>query len=156
MVCFQTKNPILGKFWRVLQWKMMIYFMDTWSILRSFVIFYGHLVQFVVIWYIFPVLIFCTKKILATLLHIQEITVPLGDKVQPWGPTLLLASHFALKGDIKNWPQVLACSNFYPKILLHCVLVFDYIPKMVHMYVGIALEKTLFSSKYTFKQLNFS
>jgi hypothetical protein len=38
MVCFQTKNPNLGKFWRVLQWKMLVYFMDTWSILRSFVI----------------------------------------------------------------------------------------------------------------------
>jgi hypothetical protein len=44
MVCFQTENPNLGKFWRVLQWKMMVYFMDTWSILRSFAIFYGHLV----------------------------------------------------------------------------------------------------------------
>jgi hypothetical protein len=44
MVCFQTKNPNLGKFWRVLQWKMLVYFMDTWSILRYFVIFYGHLV----------------------------------------------------------------------------------------------------------------
>jgi hypothetical protein len=44
MVCFQTKNPNLGKFWRVLQSKMLVYFMDTWSILRSFVIFYRHLV----------------------------------------------------------------------------------------------------------------
>jgi hypothetical protein len=40
MVCFQTKNPNLGKFWRVLQWKKLVYLMDTWSILRSFVIFY--------------------------------------------------------------------------------------------------------------------
>jgi hypothetical protein len=39
MICFETKNPNLGKFWRVLQWKMLVYFMDTWSILRSFVIF---------------------------------------------------------------------------------------------------------------------
>jgi hypothetical protein len=31
----------------------MVYFMDTWSILRSFVIFYGQLAWFVVIWYIF-------------------------------------------------------------------------------------------------------
>jgi hypothetical protein len=54
MVCCQTQNPNLGKFWRVLQWKMLVYFMDTWSIWWSFVIFYGHLVQFVVIWYIFP------------------------------------------------------------------------------------------------------
>jgi hypothetical protein len=43
MVCCETKNPNLGKFWRVLQWKMMVYFMDTWSLLWSFVIFYGHL-----------------------------------------------------------------------------------------------------------------
>jgi hypothetical protein len=39
MVCFQTKNSNLGKFWRVLLWKMLVYFMDTWSILTSFVIF---------------------------------------------------------------------------------------------------------------------
>jgi hypothetical protein len=38
MVCFQTKNPNFGKFWMVLQWKMLVYFMDTWSIVRSFVI----------------------------------------------------------------------------------------------------------------------
>jgi hypothetical protein len=44
MVCFQTKKTNLGKFWRVLQWKMLIYFKDTWSILWAFVKFYGHLV----------------------------------------------------------------------------------------------------------------
>jgi hypothetical protein len=33
MVCFQNKNPNLGKLWRVLQWKMLFNFMDTWSIL---------------------------------------------------------------------------------------------------------------------------
>jgi hypothetical protein len=27
MVCFQTKNPNLGKFWRVLQWKILVYLM---------------------------------------------------------------------------------------------------------------------------------
>jgi hypothetical protein len=32
MVCFRTKNPNLGKLWRVLQWKMLICLMDTWSI----------------------------------------------------------------------------------------------------------------------------
>jgi hypothetical protein len=36
MVCFQTKNPNLAKLWRVLQWKMMVYFMDTWSIFTVF------------------------------------------------------------------------------------------------------------------------
>jgi hypothetical protein len=34
----------LGKFFMFLQLKMSVYLMDTWSILRSFVIFYGHLV----------------------------------------------------------------------------------------------------------------
>jgi hypothetical protein len=44
MVCFQTKNPILGKFWRALEWKMRVYFMVIWNILLSFGIFYGYLV----------------------------------------------------------------------------------------------------------------
>jgi hypothetical protein len=47
MVCFQTKDPNLGKFCRVLQWKMLVYFMAIWSILRLFVIYilwsFGHL-----------------------------------------------------------------------------------------------------------------
>jgi hypothetical protein len=54
MVCFQTKNPNLGKFWRVLQWKILVYFMIIWSILRPLEIFYGHLVYFVANWYISP------------------------------------------------------------------------------------------------------
>jgi hypothetical protein len=36
---FKPKNPNLGKFWRVLQWKMLVYFN-------------GHLVYFRAIWYI--------------------------------------------------------------------------------------------------------
>jgi hypothetical protein len=53
MVCFQTKNPNLGKFWRALDWKMFIYFMAIWNILSRFEIFYGRLVHFVFIGYIF-------------------------------------------------------------------------------------------------------
>jgi hypothetical protein len=53
MVCFQTKNTNLGKIRRALDWKMLIYFMAIWNILRTFGIFYEPLVQFVVIWYIF-------------------------------------------------------------------------------------------------------
>jgi hypothetical protein len=49
VVYFQTKNPILGKFCRLLQWKTLVYFMDIWSILRTFGIFNGHLVNFVAI-----------------------------------------------------------------------------------------------------------
>jgi hypothetical protein len=54
MVCFKTKNPHWGKLWRVLKWKILVYFMTIWSILRPLEIFYSHLVDFVVIWYIFP------------------------------------------------------------------------------------------------------
>jgi hypothetical protein len=54
MVCFQSKNTNLGKFWRVLQGKILVYFMIIWSILRPLEIFYGHLVYFLVNWYISP------------------------------------------------------------------------------------------------------
>jgi hypothetical protein len=54
MVCFQTKNPNLGKFWRVSRWKILVYFMTIWFILRPFEVFYGPLVYFLVIWYILP------------------------------------------------------------------------------------------------------
>jgi hypothetical protein len=57
MVYFQTKNPNLGKF------------LDArcWYILWTFGIFLGHLVYFMVMWYIFPH--FPTKKNLATLVR---------------------------------------------------------------------------------------
>jgi hypothetical protein len=71
MACFQTKNPILGKFWRDLKWKILVFFMAIWFIVWPFGLlnghlvysmaiwsFYSHLVYFIVIWYIFP----CTKK----------------------------------------------------------------------------------------------
>jgi hypothetical protein len=48
MVYVQTQNPNLGKFWRVLRWKMLVHLM--------------------VILYIFPVLVCRTKKNLAILL----------------------------------------------------------------------------------------
>jgi hypothetical protein len=70
MVCFQIKNPNFGKFLRVLQWKILVYFVTIWSILQPWEIFHGHLVYFVVIWYIFPVLVFCPKINLASLVHI--------------------------------------------------------------------------------------
>jgi hypothetical protein len=31
MVRFHTKNPNLGKFWSVLLWKILVYFMTIWS-----------------------------------------------------------------------------------------------------------------------------
>jgi hypothetical protein len=64
MVYFQTKNLNEGKFWKVLQWKVLVfkghfvYFMaNSTYILRPFGTFCGHLVNF------FPVLVHCTKKI---------------------------------------------------------------------------------------------
>jgi hypothetical protein len=64
MVCFQTKNTNLGKFWRDLDWKRFINFMAIWNILWTLGIFYDYLVHFVFIWYIWS----CTNKNLATLL----------------------------------------------------------------------------------------
>jgi hypothetical protein len=45
---------VFEPFWRVLQWKILPYFLTISSILRTLEIFFGHLVYFVVIWYIFP------------------------------------------------------------------------------------------------------
>jgi hypothetical protein len=52
MVSFQTKNTNLGKFWRALDWKMLIYLMAIWNISLTFGMFYDHLVHFVFFWYI--------------------------------------------------------------------------------------------------------
>jgi hypothetical protein len=46
MVLFLTKHPKLGKFWRVLQWTMLVYVTAIWYILWPFGLFYGHLVHF--------------------------------------------------------------------------------------------------------------
>jgi hypothetical protein len=47
-------NPNLGKFWRVLKWSILVYFITIWSISLLLEIFYGPLVYFVIIWHIFP------------------------------------------------------------------------------------------------------
>jgi hypothetical protein len=39
MAYFQNKNTNLGKFWRALQWKTLVYFVAIWYILWLFVIF---------------------------------------------------------------------------------------------------------------------
>jgi hypothetical protein len=50
---FSNQKSQFGSNWRVLHWRMLVYFMYTWS----FVIFYGHFVYIYiyikVIWYIF-------------------------------------------------------------------------------------------------------
>jgi hypothetical protein len=45
MVYFQTKNPNLGKFWRALEWKMLVYSIVIWYTLQQYGILYGHLVM---------------------------------------------------------------------------------------------------------------
>jgi hypothetical protein len=52
MAYFQTKNPYLGKFWRALQYKRLLYFMAIWSVLRLFGIFYGCSINFFLFWYV--------------------------------------------------------------------------------------------------------
>jgi hypothetical protein len=53
MVCFQSKNPNLRKFFRVSDWKMLIYLVAVWNILWPFGMLCDHSVQIVLIWYIF-------------------------------------------------------------------------------------------------------
>jgi hypothetical protein len=66
-VYLQTKNPDLGKFWRALAWKRLVYSKGVWNKLRPFGIFYGHLV---ILWQFgtfSTVLVYCVEKNLATL-----------------------------------------------------------------------------------------
>jgi hypothetical protein len=68
MVYFQTKNPYLSTFLRALhRLDNVDIFFAIWNILRTIGKFYDHLVHFVLIRYIFPVLVSRTKKNLATL-----------------------------------------------------------------------------------------
>jgi hypothetical protein len=62
MAYFQTKIPFLGTFLRVLQWKVLVYFMAIRFYLNQFGTFCGHWVNFMGIWYIFPVLVCCPKE----------------------------------------------------------------------------------------------
>jgi hypothetical protein len=55
-VFFQTKNPNLGKFWRALEWKMLVYFMAIWYILWPF----GNVV---LMWHFPPFWYFVSRKI---------------------------------------------------------------------------------------------
>jgi hypothetical protein len=66
MVYFQTEFPKLGKFWRVLQWNILVYFSAIWYIVLPLCIFYCHLVcvivilvYFIAIWYILMPFVIC-------------------------------------------------------------------------------------------------
>jgi hypothetical protein len=80
MAYFQPKNPNLGELG-----KMLVYFMAFWSILLPFGKFCGHLVNFNwTFWYIFPVLVCCSKKNLAALKNISNSYPYLGGFVTTW------------------------------------------------------------------------
>jgi hypothetical protein len=66
---FILKIPIWVNFWRILQRNIM----SIWSILKLFGIFYGFLVNFMVIWYIFSFLVCCIKKNMASLVATIKI-----------------------------------------------------------------------------------
>jgi hypothetical protein len=62
--CYIFKAKICtSKFWQVLQCKILVFYMAIWSILRPNV-------HFAASWNIFPVLVCCTEKNLATLFPI--------------------------------------------------------------------------------------
>jgi hypothetical protein len=46
LLYFQAKNHNLGKFWKVLNWKMFVNYMVIWSILQPLGIFYSLLCIF--------------------------------------------------------------------------------------------------------------
>jgi hypothetical protein len=72
MEYFQTKNPNLGKVWRVLLWQMLVFYSFGMFYVQPIGIFYDHLVLFLVISSFFPVLVCFSRKNLATLVLLLE------------------------------------------------------------------------------------
>jgi hypothetical protein len=64
MAYFQTKNSNLGKYWRSLQWKILVYFMAIWYMYFSakwYILWvFGIFFRFGIV---FHILVCCTKKI---------------------------------------------------------------------------------------------
>jgi hypothetical protein len=80
--CMCKEMPFWGIFLRALNGK-------CWYILWPLVTFYGNWVYFVacryleIIWYIFPVLVFCTKKRLSTLCDtLAKLRRPIKSKIE--------------------------------------------------------------------------
>jgi hypothetical protein len=69
MVSFSDQKSHFGYIWRNLGWKMLLCILAISNILLPLSIFSGHLVIFIVIWYNFSALVYCTYKNLATLLE---------------------------------------------------------------------------------------
>jgi hypothetical protein len=85
---FRTKKTYLGKFWKVLQWKILVFFMALLSILRPIVIFYGHLVHFVDIWYVFPRFWYVVPRKIWQPCSVDSLSIPAF--TQDVWPTVLL------------------------------------------------------------------
>jgi hypothetical protein len=92
MVCFKTQNHNLGVFFGGGSCNG-----KSWNILWTFGVFYGHWKYFMAIWFILwsfdiflPVLIFCTKKNLATLISVTP-------EWRKWAGMISNASFFWMK-----------------------------------------------------------
>jgi hypothetical protein len=100
---------------------MWVFFVAIWYILRPVGKFCGRLVYFMVIWYIFPSLVCCTQKNVATLFWIrQSLTLD-----QQWLPDLFLdvaemRNHFyllLLKTDAQRLNSICPSNDFSQHLL---------------------------------------
>jgi hypothetical protein len=66
---FSNQPPSFGTFWKAFEWKILISFMTIWYTVWPFDLFYGNLVYFVCVCQIIPVLVYCFKTNLATLVE---------------------------------------------------------------------------------------
>jgi hypothetical protein len=113
MVCFQTKNKNLGTFWRVLQWRMLVYFKDIWSILRPFDIFYSHLKYFIVIWYTYLVVL-CYTFPRFGILHQEKSGNP-GLRMRFLSRNEIERKHF-----FSSFSQIKSHLQFFRKLRIIC------------------------------------
>jgi hypothetical protein len=150
IVYFQTKNPNLGQFCRALHWKMLTYFMAIGNILPTFVILYDHLVQFMFIWYIFPILISCSKKNLATLLLGRMILHRGGT----WTHDLLIqfGLRWSLRSFTRVFPQVTEeavfiriCVSHVNTQIVHDIIAMISLKNLTYMYPGGILTRVFCS-----------
>jgi hypothetical protein len=80
MVHLLTKNPNLGKFWIVLKWKMLEYFMAIWSMLRPIGILYDLFGNLEAFGLFYPVLVYCITKNLAIVRQNGFMVEPVREK----------------------------------------------------------------------------
>jgi hypothetical protein len=88
MVCFQTKNLNLGKFWRALEWKILH-------------IFYDRLEYFTAVWYnVWPFGIVCGHLVyfyVLVCLDLEKSGNLGGHTNRPWGPFFKIKCHWSCR-----------------------------------------------------------